>query len=195
MNNNVILVTNNGNVTQKIQKSLVLLREKDCFLSIRSTNCFETIKEKQPSVIFYHYAQSKLKNNIDKSENLVNLLYKVKQNPVLKNTSIILLYENIDEEDLCLFFEKGISDFLSVSASDTELTIRTIWCLQKKELLKKYEKEKDILSELKIIDKNNNVFTENYIQKILKEESSKNWGTFVSLAPDINIRSKISPTC
>ena len=50
-----------------------------------------------------------------------------------------------------------------------------------------------ILSQLKILDKNNQVYTENYTYTILKEESKKDWGTFVVAAPDINIRSKISP--
>ena len=122
------------------------------------------------------------------------MLAKIKQNPFLKNTSVILLYEQIEEDSLCAFFEKGISDFLPIYASDTEFTIRTIWCLQKRELFSNYQNKNDILSQLNIIDKKNNVFTENYTHRILKEESEKTWGTFVSLAPDINIRNKISPS-
>ena len=53
--------------------------------------------------------------------------------------------------------------------------------------------KKDILSQLKILDKKNHVYTENYTYTILKEESKKEWGTFVVLAPDINVRSKLSP--
>ena len=194
MKNNIILITDNGNITQKMQKSIFLLREKDCFESIRPNNCFEIIKEKKPSVIFYHY--TKTDNEIEdykNTENLYNFITKVKQNPVLNNSSIILLYDRIDEDVLCGAFEKGISDFLPTFASDTELTIRTLWSIQKKESQIEYKKKTNILSKLNIIDAKNNVYTEKYIQEILREENLKNWGTFVALAPDVNIRSKISP--
>ena len=197
MKNCVILVTDNGNITQKIQKSLLLLRENDSFESIRIKNCFDTIKEKKPSIVFYHYSE---KTNFEKNYSInqidfvKNLLAKIKQNPFLKNTAVILLYEQIDEDSLCVFFENGVSDFLPIYATETELTIRTIWCLQKRELLNNCQNKIDILSQLNIIDKKNNVFTENYTYRILKEESEKTWGTFVSLAPDINIRSKIAPS-
>ena len=197
MKNCVILITDNGNITQKIKKSLLLLRENDSFESIRIKNCFDTIKDKKPSIIFYHYAENKnFEENykINQIDFVQNLLAKIKQNPFLKNTAIILLYEQIDEESLCTFFESGITDFLPTYSTETELTIRTIWCLQKRELLNNCQNKIDILSQLNIIDKKNNVFTENYTHKILKEESEKTWGTFVSLAPDINIRSKIAPS-
>lgn len=193
MKNNIILITDNGNITKKLQDSVLLLRENDYFESVRTINCFENIKTKNPTVIFYHLSKTIDEFSTTKEEDFFNFLSKIKQNKNLKDTSVILLYDNLNEETLCIAFEKGISDFISIHASDTEFTIRTLWCMQKKNILADNEKKTSILLQQNILDKNNEVFTEKYTHSILKEESLKNWGTFVVIAPDINIRSKISP--
>jgi hypothetical protein len=104
-----------------------------------------------------------------------------------------MLFDEINEEVLSNAFELGINDFLRTDASSSEFTIRTIWNLQKKEKIIEENKKKDILSKLKIIEKNSNAYTEKYTSSIIKKESSKNWGTFVTIAPDIDIRNQISP--
>ena len=43
------------------------------------------------------------------------------------------------------------------------------------------------------MDKTKRVYTQNYTYNVLKEESKNSWGTFAVIAPDINMRSKISP--
>ena len=137
-------------------------------------------------LIFYHLCA-------DNEEEFLNFVQKIRQNDNTKTCSIILLFEEFDENTLCSAYEKGITDFLTLDATETEFTIRTLWCLKKRENLYESQNKKDILSQLKILDKNNQVYTENYTYTILKEESKKDWGTFVVAAPDINIRSKISP--
>ncbi len=185
MKNNIVLITDNEKQAEEIKSKILLLRSMDNFAVINYENCFEKIKELNPVLIFYHV------NNDE--ETFLSLVQKTKQNTDLKSCSVLGLFEEIDENLLCNAFEKGITDFLTTDATDSEFTIRTLWALQKREKASEVENKKEILSQLKIIDSKNHVYTENYTYTILKEESKKNWGTFVVIAPDINVRSKISP--
>ncbi len=188
LQNTIVLITNNEKFAQKVQKKIFLLRNTDEFKIIGTPHSIEMVKKIEPVLIFYH-----LPKEDSNSEEFLNFVQKIKQTNGLKTVSIILVYEEIDEDFLCSAFERGITDFMPADATDSEYTIRTIWCLQKREQSFENESSKDILSQLKIIDKANHVYTENYTYTILKEESKKNWGSFVVVAPDINIRSKISP--
>ena len=188
MLNNIVLITNNDKAALSIQKKILLLRNTDALTVIGYENCFENIKKYRPVLILYH-----LKDDEKEAENFLNFLQKLKQTKEFETTSVMMLYEYLDEDVLSSAFEKGLTDFMPVDSSDSEFTIRTIWCLQKREFLSETEEKKDILSQLKIIDKKNHAYTENYTYTILKEESKKNWGCFVVVAPDINVRSKISP--
>lgn len=185
MQNNIILITDSEKTAEEIKSKILLLRTADNFGVINYENCLEGIKAEKPVLILYHL------NNGE--EDFLNLVQKIRQNADLKTTSIILLLDKADENLLCSAFEKGVTDFMMTNASDSEFTIRTLWGLQKREKQNENENKKDILTQLKIIDKKNHVYTENYTYTILKEESKKNWGTFVVIAPDINIRSKIAP--
>ena len=186
LQNRIVLITDNEKTELAVKNKILLLRNTDVFESIRHDYCFDKVKEKIPRLVIYHYCS----NN---EEYLLNFLQKVNQTNVLKNTSVILLFEEFDENVLCNAFEKGITDFLTEDSTETEFTIRVLWSLKKQEKTSETENIKDILTQLKIIDKTNRVYTENYTYTILKEESKNNWGTFAVIAPDINIRSKISP--
>lgn len=186
MQNSIVLITDNEKTAQKVRKKVLLLRNNDAFTVIGLENCFENVKKIKPVLVFYHFED-------ENEEALLNFLQKTAQTEELKTCSVVLLFDRFDENVLCNAFEKGLTDFLLTRATETEFTIRTLWCLKKREISFENESKKDILSQLKIIDKNTHVYTENYTYTILKEESKNNWGTFVVVAPDINIRSKISP--
>ena len=186
MSNSIILITDSEKTEQSVKNKILLLRNTDSFESIRHDYCFEKIKEKTPAIVFYHYEP-------DNEEKLLNFLQKFNQTENLKTTAFILLFEIFDESVLCNAFEKGITDFLNTDSTETEFTIRTLWSLKKSVLSFENENNKDILSQLKIIDKTNRVYTQNYTYTVLKEESKNSWGTFAVIAPDINMRIKISP--
>lgn len=186
MQNNIILITDNEKVAQKTAKKILLLRKTDSFTVINHADCFDTVKKAKPVLVFYHL-------KLNREDDFLNFLQKIKQNKTLKSCSVILIYELIDENTLCSAFEYGMTDFIKTNSTETEFTIRTLWCLQKRENNKDFLEKKEILSQLKILDNQNNIFTENYTYTILKEESKKNWGCFVAIAADINVRSKISP--
>lgn len=186
MNNNIVLITENFRLAQKIKSKLVLLRNNDNINIVEPEDCIAEIREKKPSVVFFHLSKFN-------DEEFFDFLLKTKQSDDLKNISIILLYDFFNEDILCSAFELGISDFISTKTTETELTVRTIWALQKQEKITDLQNKIDILKDLKIIDKQSEIFTEEYTTAKIKEEMTKNNGSFVVVAPDINIRNKISP--
>lgn len=186
MQNNIILITDNEKAAQKITKKVLLLRSSDNLDVISHADCFDKVKKIKPMLVFYHL-------KLNREDDFLNFLQKVRQNKDVKTCSVILVYDETDENLLCSAFEKGLTDFIKINATETEFTLRTLWCLQKRDTFSDYTNKKEILSQLKILDKNNQVFTQNYTYTILKEESKKDWGCFAAVAPDINVRSKISP--
>ena len=186
MQNIVVLITDNEKVALKVNKKVLLLRNTDILQTIHHADCFDKVRKLKPVLIFYHL-------KLNREDDFLNFLQKVRQNENLKTCSIILIYDNLDENLLCTAFEKGITDFIRTTASDTEYTIRTLWCLQKRDNVQDNKNQKDLLSQLKILDKKNKVFTENYTYTVLKEESKKDWGCFAVVAPDVNSRNKMSP--
>ncbi len=186
MQNIVVLITDNEKVAQKVNKKVLLLRNTDILQTIHHADCFDKVRKIKPVLIFYHL-------KLNREDDFLNFLQKARQNKDLKTCSIILIYDDLDENLLCSAFEKGVTDFIRTTASDTEYTIRTLWCLQQRDNVEDNKNKKDLLSQLKILDRKNQVFTENYTYTVLKEESKKDWGCFAVVAPDINSRNKISP--
>ena len=143
---NITLITDSEETENEVKTKVLLLRNSDAFESIRHDYCFEKVKESNPSLVFYHYTDGN-------EEKLLNFLQKINQTKSLRATPVILLFEEFDVNILCSAFEKGITDFLTVDSTETEFTIRTLWCLKKREKIYESESSKDILSQLKIIDK------------------------------------------
>jgi len=185
LKNNILLITENYRLAQKIRSKIILLRNTDNFNILESENTFSEIKEKEPSIILYHLTKYN-------EEDFLVFIQKIKQSQDFKTCPVILLYDQINEDILCSAFELGIADFVSTKATETELTVRTIWAIKKLEKEIELQKNSRILSELKIIDNKNFVFTENYAATIIKNIVANNEGSFVLISPDINVRNKIS---
>ena len=60
----------------------------------------------------------------------------------LRDENVIPVFSKQNDDMLCTAFEHGISDFLNVKSTDTEFTLRVIWALQKKEMLRNIETKK-----------------------------------------------------
>ena len=188
MLSNILIITDDDNVSQRLEKKIFLLRSSDTLQKVTSDVSFNFIKKHRPVLVFYHLIAKD--GGVQK---FLNFLQKIKQTEELNTVSIILVYEEIDENTFCLAFEKGITDFLSLYASDSEYTIRTIWALQKRNKDYAMQNNQNILAHLNIIDDKNYVYTENYSRTVIKNMSKNEWGSFCILAPDVNVRSKLSP--
>lgn len=183
--NSVFFITKSDKAAAFVKEKLLFSRAADKFVHIGYENCYETVKAHRPQVIFYdiRYNQSEF----------FEFLKKVKATPSLDCSSVILIFEKVDEELLCSAYENGISDFITFSASDSEFTVRVLWAFRRKGSIQAARKKTQILSNLKIIDKKTGIYTKNYTYTILKEESKKSSGTLAVTAPDIASRTNLTP--
>jgi len=186
LKNNIVLITENFKLAQKLKNKLFLLRKNDSFFVLELENSLKNIKEKKPTVILFHLT----KFNEDE---FFDFLKKIKQTEDFLTTSVIVLCDVINDDTMCSAFELGIDEFISTKATETELTIRVIWAIQKQETNIELKTKNNILADLKILEKENYTYTENYIKSIIEKEFEKEKGSFVIIAPDINSRNKISP--
>ncbi len=183
--NSVFFISKSEKAAAYVREKLLFSRAADKFVHIGYENCYETVKTHCPQVIFYDI-------RFNQSE-FFDFLKKVKSTPRLDSSSVILIFEKIDEELLCNAFESGISDFLTFAATDAEFTIRVLWAFRKKGSIQAAKKKTQILSNLNILDKKTGIYTKNYTYTILKEESKKSAGTLAVAAPDVSSRAKLTP--
>ena len=186
--NNILLITDNSIVSDLIKNKLLLLRNIDNFSAAKYENAFSVIKKEKPCIVFYYIDKGKKRES-----EFLNFINKVSQNPDFSQCQIIPIFSKTNDELLCSAFEHGISDFLNIKSSDTEFTLRVLWALQKKELERNLETKKNILAQLNIVDKENDLYTKDYINKIIKTKSENGKGALAVVAPDVNTRSILSP--
>ena len=183
--NTVVVISNRQELIAQISSKLVLLRNLDKIKSCSIEEAQNMFDGFSPNVLILH-----CENN---NPQALNLIKKIKKQELYKNLPILLINENCSRETIIEAFDCGINDVIFMPIIDYELLIRVIWCLQKNQKSLEIQNKSELLSELKILDDTNNVYTSNYSYNILKEEANKNKGTLALIAPDINIRNKISP--
>ena len=116
--NSVFFISKSEKAAAFVREKLLFSRAADKFVHIGYENCYENVKLHTPQVIFYDI-------RFNQSE-FFEFLKKVKATPSLDCSSVILIFEKVDEELLCSAFEAGITDFLTFSATDSEFTVRVL---------------------------------------------------------------------
>lgn len=183
--NSVFFISKSEKAAAFVREKLLFSRAADKFVHIGYENCYENVKLHTPQVIFYDI-------RFNQSE-FFEFLKKVKAAPSLDCSSVILIFEKVDEELLCSAFEAGITDFLTFSATDSEFTVRVLWAFRKKGSIQAARKKTQILSNLNILDKKTGIYTKNYTYTILKDESKRSPGALAVVAPDVASRAKLTP--
>lgn len=160
--NNLILVTNDNNITDMLKPKLVLLREVDDILTTTYSEAIEKINDVIPEAVLIYCAEEK-----DECLKLVRLL-KSSQN--LHDISILLILNKYNQDFVLNAYEENISDYMTIDADDAEILIRTIWCLKKNITNKTLQKQNKLLEELQVKDKNTGFYTEKNSEKIFNNE-------------------------
>lgn len=159
---NIILVTNDPNVAQILKPKLVLLREVDNILPTKYSDAIKEIRAVVPEVVLLYCSKEK--------EECLELIRKIKTDEKTKRTSILLVVDNYDQDFLLSAYDENITDYMLLNADDAEILMRTIWSIKKGFLTDTLDKQHDLLEELSVIDKNTGFYTNEYSDKIFKNE-------------------------
>lgn len=159
---NIILITNNANIVDILKPKLVLLRGIDNILTTDYSQAIDNIQKIAPEVILIYCASEKAA--------CLELIKNIKTNETTKNTSVVLLVEEYEQDFILNAYEESIDDYLSVHADDAEILIRTIWGLKKNLYVSLVETQKGLLESLNIIDKDTGFYANEFCEKIFENE-------------------------
>lgn len=188
--NNLILITNDSNITDILKPKLVLLREVDDILVTTYSKAIESIKDVIPETVLIYCG--------DEKDECLELIRAIKTDEKIKNASIMLVLDKYNQDFLLNAYDENITDYLTIDADDAEILIRTIWCLKKNANMTTLCKQHSLFQDLDIINKNTGFYTEKYCEKIFDNEfknlkETKANGILMLLSPSEESKTKLSP--
>jgi|GEM_PF-2914819 len=162
LTNSILVISDKQEDIVKFRSKILLLREIDTVIESNTDKAIESCRKHVPDavIIFVH----------DKNDNLVDICKKIRKDPVVKITPILLVFNFFDEQYMLSCFDAGMSDYIVLPARDSEILMKVIWNLQKSEMAREIEKKEILLSDLGAIDRKNEAYTFEFIPKIFTNE-------------------------
>lgn len=161
--NNVIIISDNRQKSEKFASKIILLRTYDSVAIFEKSEVVKRLEDAALDLILLHAEQAK---DID-------IIKELRMLPNLKNTTIIMLTEFYDEDMLCSAFDCGIDDFMDINTDNTELIMRIMWGLKKKKILDYCDKKSEVLKFIEETEPVSGFYKEKYTRKIFEDEYNK----------------------
>lgn len=188
---NIILVTNDANVVNVLKYKLVLLREIDNIMTVNYQDAVKTIKKVVPEIVLVHCSDNK--------PQCLELIKNIRLDADIKNASVLLIVNDYDQDFILSAYDENITDYITLSADDAEILMRTIWGFKKNMLVTKLSKQHQLLEDLGVIDNITGFYTEEYSEKIfineqrsLKKLRAK--GILMLVSPAEESKTTLNPT-
>lgn len=170
-NNNILLISEDGNATELILNKLVLLRDND---KITKCNCKETKKALQNSL----YCVVLLYADIKEQESIFKTIKTIKETK--PDSEIILIPNDINTELILKAYDAGIYDYVPIDAESFDFVIKTINCYKLRTLKNIEQRNEKFLYQQGVIDEKTNLYKCNYLKDI-----------FIDIADDLRIQNGI----
>lgn len=170
-NNNILLISEDGNATELILNKLVLLRDND---KITKCNCKETKKALQNSL----YCVVLLYADIKEQELIFKTIKTIKETK--PDSEIILIPNDINTELILKAYDAGIYDYIPIDAESFDFVIKTINCYKLRTLKNIEQRNEKFLYQQGVIDEKTNLYKCNYLKDI-----------FIDIADDLRIQNGI----
>lgn len=159
---NIILITNDQEVTQNLKPKLILLREIDNILTFNYSDAHANIKEICPEVVLLYCDEEK--------NDCLNMIKEIRSDESLKTTSVLLITKKYDKDFILSAFDEDITDYLTINACDAEILMRVILCLKKKTLTTALENINNICETIGVVDEETGFYSEEYAQRVFDIE-------------------------
>lgn len=161
---NVILITNNKEVVNVLKPKLVLLREIDNILTAPFSDALKTVKKYLPEVVLLFCSGE------NEQEECINIIKSIKSGSSIKNTSVLLVIKDFNQDFILSAYDENVTDFLAVDADDAEVLMRTIWGFKKNTLMRDIEKQHNLLEKMGVINSLTGFYTHDFSEKIFENE-------------------------
>ncbi len=185
-NNNILLISEDEEMTELILKKLVLLRDND---KITTCNYKETKKALQNSLccVVLLYA------DIKEPDLILKTIKTIKE--AKSDTEIILIPNDINSEFIIQAYDAGIYDYIPIDAESFDFVIKTINCFKLRTLKNIEKRNEKFLYQQGVIDEKTNLYKCNYLKEIfidIADDLRIQNGTFSILTLDDKNKTKIS---
>ncbi len=189
--NKIVLISDNSQANEILLSKINLLRDTDIVQVVQLNDSIDVLKKLVPEIIIF-YAETYNNSCFD-------LLDEIKSTAAISNIPILFVCDRIEQDFILSAFDSGIDDYILLAASEAEISMRIIWCLQKSVLVKKCSEHLNQLVNLEVVYSDNYFYREEYVDKIfagvLKNLSiNKKQGSFLIMTPDIDCKQKLSPS-
>lgn len=187
--NNIILITNDNNITNILKPKLVLLREVDNIVTTTYAQAVAKIKEVIPETVLIYCSVEK--------DDCLQIVKAIKTDAKIKNVSILLILDKYDQDFVLNAYDENITDYLTLEADDAEILIRTIWCLRENETMTAASKRYNLLQRIGVIAPDTGFYTEGYAEKIFENEfdnllENKTEGILMLVSPSEESKTKLN---
>ena len=177
--NNVIIVCDDKNTSEKIKSNLILLRKFDSIHTADFTNGIDIIIRNNPQLIILY------SNTFD--EKLTEFIKTTSSYPIL------FITENLSDDNLLSLYDTGITHYMLLNGSQTEFLVKVMSCLRHGTEVKKFARNKEILTQIGIFKKGTDFYSTKYTPAVFKSLIKKypqTKLTIMAIAPDIEIKNK-----
>lgn len=159
---NIILVTDDKGVEAILKPKLVLLREIDNIKTASYEEAMVLIKEVGPEMVILYSSKE--------DETCIQLIQAIRASEKTKRTSILLVVKKFNQDFILNAYDEDITDYVILDSDDTEILMRSIWCLKKNLLLTAMDKQHNLLEDLRIIEPSTDFYSADYCEKIFNNE-------------------------
>ncbi len=187
--NKVVIISDNKRASETLLSKIHLLRGTDVIQVYTSSDALKMLQKSAPELIIL-YADVY-------TERCFDILSDIKLLPTYKNIPVLLVCEHIEQEFILSAFDEGISDYITLEASESEFLMRIIWSLQKSTLVKKCEQNMEQLLNLEVVYKDTFFYKEAFVDKIFsatikKVHEHRKFATLMIVTPDVDSKYKLS---
>lgn len=157
-NNNILIISNNKDVGEKLSEKIKLLRECDTIQQITYIETISVLNSTQPSVIMLYCGKT----------DTISIIKEIRAIKSLDKVPIIFITDTYTEDKLLYAFDNGADEFFFLSDSDSVILMRIFLTLQKSVLYKQIEITNNILISAGILDKNSGIYLKEYTPIVMK---------------------------
>ena len=157
MKNNILLISDNFDLSQKISNKLVLLRDCDKISISDFKEAVSIINSTNPGLIFIDGAGDK---------NSISFLVKFIKS---KNISQILVTSAVDYDFIMTLYDEGLDDYISENSDAADYLIKSVNLLKKHSESQIGQRNNLILQNLGVISSTTGFYTETYANEIMED--------------------------
>lgn len=183
VDDNILLITDEDSVAEKILSKLVLLRDSDSIAVCDYKMARRILENSGVAIVIVH--------DCGDSEKTLKLINSIKS----PDHEIILLVNNYDQEFILKAYDCGVSDYFSTESEPYEMLIRTVNCFRLRALKVQHCRNLSLLEHLVVVDKETDFYNYKYCKELLAEfiqEKRVQNGMFVILALDESCKTSFS---